>query len=134
MLIYHLYYKRIFPLWGLLLTKISCGPHTVITFCPETPQGTKASCGLCYLITPYCILCYLITASQIRSGKYRIRSVVFTWQAYGQLRFRTYGSQGDELLSRYGAAARKGRADIRHVKSSTQQTAMAFERIYALFY
>ena len=75
-------------------------------------------------------MCYLITAFQIRSSKYRIRSVVLHGRHTANYVLEPTALGGDELLSRYGAAARTGRADFRHVKSSTQQTAMAFERIW----
>ena len=86
---------------------------------------------LSYHAVVYLVSSYHCLPDPERKIPYKI--CCFTWQAYGQLRFRTYDSQGDELLSRYGAAARKGRADFRHVKSSTQQNAMAFERIYGSF-
>ena len=80
---------------------------------------------LSYLRSVSCVILLL----PLRYGKYRIRSAVLHGRHTANYVLEPTALRGDEPLSRYGAAARKGRADIRHVKSSTQQTAMAFERI-----
>ena len=77
-------------------------------FCPETPQGTSASC----------VLCYLITASQIRSGGDHINAVVLHgMQAYtANYVLEPTALGGMSFFHCYGVAERKGSADFRQVK------------------